>query len=131
MKWLSIFFYSLLIAACFFPWVTIESRNIVISGLDGSALGYGKPGMLHITLSVLTIAFLLLGKVWSMRTAFFLGAFNIAWAARNFLALSACSGGICPVRHTALYVVLGASLLGLLALLFVKGGPRVAPPQRP
>ena len=123
MKWLSIIFYLLVIGACFFPWVTIESRNIVISGLDGSALGYGKPGLLHITLSVLVICFLLFGKMWSMRTAFFMGAFNIAWAARNFLALSACSGGICPHRHPALYVVLAASFLGLFFLLFIKGAP--------
>jgi len=120
MKWLSVFFYLLVIAACCFPWIRIESKNIVVSGLDGSALGYGKPGLMHMTLSALVIIFLLAGRIWSIRTAFFLGAFNIAWAARNFLALSACSGGICPQREPALFVVAAASLLGLLFLLFIR-----------
>jgi hypothetical protein len=58
---------------------------------------------------------LLLNKIWSIRTAFFISAFNIAWGIRNFIVISACSGGLCPEKHTAIYVIL-IGPLGLIAL---------------
>jgi hypothetical protein len=47
-------------------------------------------------------------------------ALNISWAARNYFLISACAGGECPEKKTALYVVLVSSLVMLVAALFPK-----------
>ena len=127
MKGLAILTALVLIAACFFPWVSIENKNISISGFSSDISTFGQPGLLHFVLCTLYILFLLINRVWSVRTAFFISAFNIAWAVRNFILISACSGGICPVKHPALYIVLVSSILILVMTLFVdmKGKLRV------
>ncbi|MGZ3887440.1 MAG: hypothetical protein ACXVBR_11610 [Flavisolibacter sp.] len=120
MKWVSITAILALIASCFFPWISIESRNIVATGFHAEAVRFGKPGWIHLVLGVLFIFLVLLNRIWSLRTAFFISAFNIAWAVRNFIALSSCSGGECPTKHPALYVVLIASILAAVCMLFIE-----------
>jgi len=111
-RWLSILIAVIIITACFFTWVSVESKNFFVGGFYSSANSrFGEPGILHIVFCSIYILFLLLNKIWSMRTAFFVSAFNIAWAIRNFFVLSACSGGTCPEKHTALYTVLIGSIL--------------------
>lgn len=123
MKWLAIAVTLVLLLACWYPWVTIESKNIIITGFHTEGTKFGKPGIFHYFLSVLFIIFILINRVWSLRTAFFIGAFNIAWAVRNFILISTCSGGICPEKQPALYIVLFTSILATIAALFVN------PPQ--
>lgn len=120
MKWLALISIVVLISACFFPWISVESKNVVVSGMNTSHTNFGKPGLLNIFLTILIAFFLLAGKVWSKRAAFFVAAFNIAWAVRNFIILSACSGGICPEKHTALFVFLIASIAILIFTLFAE-----------
>ena len=119
LKWLSLCFVLALMASCFYPWVSIESKNIVVTGFSAERIHFGKPGYLHVFLSSLFILFLLLHKIWSLRAAFFISAFNVAWGVRNFIALSACSGGECPVKHAALYIVLLAPMAAAVSMLFV------------
>ena len=119
MKWLSLAFVAALIISCFYPWVSLENKNIVISGFHAEAIGFGKPGLIHVVLSFLFVLFLLLDKIWSLRTAFFVSAFNIAWRVRNFMALSSCSGGECPTKHFALYIVLIAPILATVFMLLI------------
>jgi hypothetical protein len=119
-KWLPLLMAIILITACFFPWVTIEQKHITIGGFHSDIPNYGKPGIIHTAIPVICLLFLFFNKPWSVRAAFFMSAFNIAWAFRNFALISACRGGICPVRHTALYVVVAASILFTISILFVK-----------
>lgn len=120
-RWISIFIAGILIAACFFPWVIIEEK-IIVSGFQSDIESYGKPGFVHLFLSVLYILLLLIGRSWSTISAFFIIAFNIAWAIRNFLKISACSGGECPEKQPALYIILFCSIAlpVLTALIKVK-----------
>jgi hypothetical protein len=120
MKWLSLASIVALIISCFYPWISIEQKNIVVSGFHAESIGFGKPGWIHVIFSGIFIIFLLLNKVWSLRAAFFISAFNIAWAVRNFIALPACSGGICPTKHLALYVVLISPILAAIFLLLIN-----------
>jgi hypothetical protein len=73
---------------------------------------------MHLLFLALFLPFFAVNKVWSIRAAFFTAAFNLAWAARNFIAIGACSGGTCPRRHFALYIVLVGSALIPVALLW-------------
>lgn len=117
-NWLSLFFLAFLLVACYNTWITIPGKNITVSGFDASAIGYGKPGMMHIILCVLILIFLLIGKVWSKRTAFFISAFNIAWAIRNFITISTCQGGVCPVKHFWFYMMLFSAFAITITILF-------------
>jgi hypothetical protein len=91
----------------------------MITGMKAEAINFGKPGLLHIVLSVLMILLLLLNKMWSLKTAFFISAFNIAWSLRNFISISACSAGICPTKHMALYIILIAPVAATVFLLLI------------
>jgi hypothetical protein len=92
----------------------------MVSGFHAEAIGFGKPGYIHLVLSALFFLLLLLNKIWSLRTAFFVSAFNIAWGVRNFIALSSCSGGQCPTKHIALYVVLIAPVAATVFMLLIR-----------
>lgn len=105
----------LLIASCFFPWVTIESKNITISGMDTEGTNFGKPAYMHFLLASLVIIFLLLKKGWAHKMAIFFAALNLGWALRNFFIISMCRGGECPEKHIAIYLVF---LFAVLIILF-------------
>lgn len=119
MRWLAILAACILIISCFFPWVTVNaSKEFVATGFDAVAIGFGKPALVHTFFSVLFIIFLLIRRIWSLRTSFFISAFNVAWAIRNFVLMGTCRDGICPTKHTGIYVMLTSSILMLVFILF-------------
>ena len=107
-----------LIIACFLPWVYIESGNITVTGLQAKGTSFGKPGMFHIVFAVIYLALLAVPRIWSRRLNMLFTAFNIAWAVRNFMMVSACYGGECPEKKFGLYLVLIASGFMLFTVLF-------------
>ena len=120
MKWIGILAALALIISCFFPWVFIESKNITVTGIGSAGTNFGKPGYFHFFLGVVYCLFTLISRVWAKRWNLLIVALNIAWAARNYFIISACSGGECPEKKAALYVVLISSLVMLVAALFPK-----------
>lgn len=117
MKWVGFLAALIVIGCCFFPWVIIDSKNLIISGIDATGTNYGKPGYFNILLSSVYLLFTLFPKVWAKRTNLFLSTLNLAWSFRNFILLAKCEGGDCPSRQPALTVLLIASLVMLVALL--------------
>ena len=117
MRWTAILLAAAVIASCFFPWVTYEGGDVV-EGFNSSNKIWGRPGLIHVLFCSLFILLMVTGKLWSMRIAFFVSAFNIAWAVRNFFMIPACEAGVCPEKHTAIYILLTASVLSTIALLF-------------
>jgi len=127
MRWLSILTAALIITSSFYTWVSVDETNFFVGGFYSSeASRFGQPGLFHVIFSVIIILLLLIGKLWSYRTAFFISAFNIAWAVRNFMLIPACSGGVCPEKHTALYVI----LFGSIALIVFTAMVEVKPKQK-
>ncbi len=118
MKWLAIGSGIVLILACFMPWVTIDSKNIVISGVDATGTSFGKPGYMHFLLAAISIILLLIQKTLAVRIAIFLTAFNAAWSVRNFIVISACYGGICPEKQAGLYLIVASSMVMMIGNLF-------------
>lgn len=106
---------ALLVASCYLPWMTIESRGIKINGVDTTGTTFGNPAYFHFFWVGLYFLFLLIDKVWSRRVAMVFAAFNFAWAVRNFLLIPTCQMGECPEREIGLYLLLFSSL----ALFFV------------
>jgi hypothetical protein len=118
MRWAAIASGVVLMIACFFPWVTIESKDIVVSGVRATGTLFGKPGYMHLLMAVLTILLLVTRKVLALRISIFLTAFNAAWSIRNLIVISACYGGICPQKQVALYIVVLSSVAMLGFNLF-------------
>lgn len=119
-RWLAVLAAALIITACFFTWVSVEETDYFIGGFySGNKNQFGKPGILHVIFCGICILFFLMNKVWSLRAAFFISAFNVAWAIRNFFLISACSEGVCPEKHTALYVILIASFALIILSAFI------------
>ena len=119
-KWLNILIALLLIVSCFFPWVIIESKNIVISGVSAEGTRYGKPGYLNIFLTGIVFILSFIPRLWAQRICLFVAAFNLGWTLRNFILLSACEAGECPQRQPAFFVLLISSILLLVAVIFQK-----------
>jgi hypothetical protein len=120
MKWIGSLAALALIIACFFPWVFIESKNITVTGIGSMGTNFGKPGYFHFFLAAMYLLFTFIPRVWAKRWNLLIIALNISWAARNYFLISACAGGECPEKKTALYVVLVSSLVMLVAALFPK-----------
>src|SRR5258706_1940209 len=118
MKWIGLLSAVLLIVSCFTPWLFIESKNLTISGVDATGTNFGKPGYFHFIMTGIYIIFTLIPRVWSQRSNLLICAFNLAWAIRNFIIISACRMGECPAKETGLYLSLLASALMLLSSFF-------------
>ncbi|MGF7231906.1 hypothetical protein [Arachidicoccus sp.] len=117
---LGIAFSFLLIVACFLPWCSIASKNIVISGMETTGTVLGKPGYMHIFFAVFSILFFSIPKVWSKRINLVVMALNFAWAMRNYLLMSTCSAGDCPEKKIGIYLVIISSILMFLMAFLPK-----------
>lgn len=118
MKWIGLAAAVLMIVSCFTPWVFIESRNITVSGIDSTGTNFGKPGYFHFLMTFLFLAFSFIQRVWAKRINLLVTALNLGWAVRNFLIISACMGGDCPVKKSGLFGIVLASVIMLVAALF-------------
>lgn len=122
-RWIGIIIAFILIASCFMPWVTIESKQITITGFDTKGTNFGQPALVHIILASSYIILLLINRLWSLITSFFLSAIIMAWSIRNFLIISACFAGECPAKHFGLYLMLFsacATIFFFIVLLFIQ-----------
>jgi len=118
MKWIGLLVSISLVIACFMPWVTIDSKSLVLSGVDTSGTTFGKPGYFHFFLVVFFIFCTFVQKVWAKRLNLLITALNIGWAVRNFFIIAGCSGGECPVRKAGIWIILLSSVLMLITALF-------------
>lgn len=120
-KWILLVVALIVLLSVFFPWVIIESKNIVVSGMQAARTAYGKPGLFSLFFAGLVFIFSLVPRIWAHRICIFSGALNIGWALRNFLILSTCQGGECPQRQAAFYIYLFSSILLLIVVLVQEG----------
>jgi len=110
----------LLVFFCFLPWSYIASNQITISGFNAEGTSFGRPGMLHIYLSVVLLTFFALPKIWAKRTNLFIATLNVAWSIRNYILISACLFGECPEKKIALYGIVICSAIILVMTLLPK-----------
>lgn len=118
MKWIGVLSAVLLTAACFFPWVFIESKSITVSGISSAGTSFGKPGYFHFIMIAFFIFFNFTAKVWAKRSNLLIAALNLAWAVRNYIIISSCYMGDCPAKKISIFLLIPASILMLLAAMF-------------
>lgn len=117
-KWPGVIAALLLITACFMEWVYIVSKKISVTGLESTGTSFGKPGLIHLILSILFIVFSLIPRLWAKRANAAVAALNVGWAIRNYMLISGCSGGECPEKQFALYLLLICSVVMMIASWF-------------
>jgi hypothetical protein len=113
------------IGVCFMPWCIIVSHNIIVSGIEAKGTDFGRPGLMNIVFSTLSILFFLTPKIWAKRINVLIAALNIAWSFRNYLVVTSCDGGECPEKKAGIFLLLILSAI-ILAMTFF---PRIALPQ--
>ena len=118
MKWMGIIAVLTLIAACFIPWVYIESKLITVTGVSAEGTNFGKPGYLHFIFSFLFILCTFIPRIGAKRVNLIVTGLNLAWAIRNYFVITACAGGDCPEKQAGLWLALIASVVMLLSALF-------------
>ena len=117
-KWTSILSAIVLFVACFLDWIVVESRGIVVSGMDAGGTSFGKPGLMHLLLTILFLALMFTPKVWARRWNLAVVALNLGWALRNYFLITICRGGECPTKLPGIYLVMICSVIMLLGALF-------------
>ena len=108
----------LLVISCFLTWVTIASKNIVITGLDAAGTNYGRPGYFNLLMTLFFVVFTLIPKIWAKRINLLVTALNFAWTIRNYFVITACMAGECPEKHSGIFLLILASVLMLISSLF-------------
>lgn len=116
-KWLGILFFAVLVISCFSPWVTVPSRNLVISGVSAEGTNFGKPGYFNLFFGFFFLIFHLTPRLWAKRWNLLVVALNLAWAIRNYFLLTACREGECPFKETGLFLMIIASVCMLISAL--------------
>lgn len=99
-------------------WVFIASKKISVTGLESTGTDFGKPGALHLILCGAFIVFSLIPRIWAKRVNALVAALNMGWAIRNYLLITGCSGGECPEKQLAIYLLMICSLVMLIASWF-------------
>lgn len=106
------------ILSCFLTWISIPELGIRVSGFSSEGTRFGKPGLMNAIMSAIAFILFLVPAIWAKRANLFFTGFNMAWAIRNFILLTMCHGGDCPVKETGLYLFLGATVLQLIMAVF-------------
>jgi hypothetical protein len=109
-----------IIGICFMPWVTIASKDLVISGMNAKGTDFGTPGKVNLFFSVIMAVFFALPKVWAKRTNVFISALNFSWSIKNYIVLTTCMMGICPEKQLAIIALVAASGICMLMTFFPK-----------
>jgi hypothetical protein len=107
-----------LIIFCFQTWVVLPTTQVAITGINTPGTHFGKPALVNLFFSSLAAVFFLIPTIWSKRTNIFMTTINIAWAIRNYVMVSTCSGGECPEKKAGIYIlVVAAGIMLLMSLL--------------
>ncbi|MBO9619418.1 MAG: hypothetical protein J7539_10325 [Niabella sp.] len=117
-QWIALLAALLLAIGCFMPWAIIASQNLTLSGVDTTGTRFGKPAYNHFFLDAVILILTFIPKLWAKRMNLLFGVLNLGWAIRNFILFSRCEAGDCPERQIGLFLVLIASVILMLTILF-------------
>lgn len=111
----------LIVLICsFLPWSIVVSEHITISGFDTKGTRFGRPGLFLNFFTGISLLLFIIPTIWAKRTNIFLGALVFAWSVRNYILVSTCLMGECPVKQPALYVLVTASFVVMIMTLLPK-----------
>lgn len=110
----------LMTVACFLPWSIIESKQLTITGMQTVGTSFGRPGLFLLIFGSIGFILFALPMIWAKRTNVFVSAIVLAWAIRNYILVSTCMFGECPVKQPALYVLVVCAVVIQLMSFFPR-----------
>jgi hypothetical protein len=110
----------IIIVSAFLPWLTVESRHLVFTGLQTKGSNFGEPGKLNIVLSVIAALLMIVQKQWAQRVNVFVTGFLIAWTFRNMVLFARCEMGECPEKEIGLYLSLAGAIVAFISVIATK-----------
>jgi len=118
--WIGILACVVLMVSCFLPWVYYADIGQHFTGFYSYQNEYGKPGKLLVTMSAVTMSFMLIPKVWAKRANLFISALVVAYAVKTYILFSSCYNNYCPQKLFSIYLMLCSTVVMLLASIFPK-----------
>lgn len=118
LQWAGIAACLSLMVSCFLPWVFYADINQTFTGFYSYHNEYGKPGKFLLVFGLLALCFMLLPKVWAKRANLFICALTLAYAVKTFILFGSCYNNYCPQKLVSLYLMVGSSVLMMLASVF-------------
>jgi hypothetical protein len=109
-----------LIICCFIPWAYYPDLQQNFTGFYSKGNNYGKPGETFIFLSIISIVFFLIPRLWAKRANQFTAVLIFSYALKTYLLFAACYLGICPQIKIGLYGMLAFSLVVLVCSLLSR-----------
>lgn len=117
-QWIGIAASILLVIAGFLPWTYHPDLNKNFTGFFTENNVYGKPGNVFVVLSIITIVFFAIQRVWAKRWNMFINALVLSYAIKSFIMYSGCYRGICPDKLAGLWIMLASAVLMMVMALF-------------
>jgi hypothetical protein len=114
-NWIGVAASLLLIAVCFFPWTYYPDLDKTFSGFFSEGNRYGKPGKVFIFFAVPAIVLFIIPQLWAKRVNMLITVLALSFAIRSYVVFTACYHGICPEKRAAVFVVLIAPVIMVLA----------------
>ena len=118
LHWLGLSACVLLIISCFLPWAYYKDIDTTFTGFYSLQNHYGKPGLLLSLIATLVFILTLLPKIWAKRANLFLGALAVGYAIKSFVLFTSCYNAYCPERRIGIYLMLGSTIVMLIATIF-------------
>jgi hypothetical protein len=117
-QWIGIVAAIILVVAGFLPWTYHPDLNKNFTGFFSENNIYGKPGYVFVVMSIITIVFFAIQRVWAKRWNMFICALVLSYAIKSFIMFSGCYRGICPDKLAGLWLMLAAAVLMMVMALF-------------
>lgn len=112
----------LLVASCFMPWAYYPDLQTSFTGFYSHKNFYGKPGKFLTMLSLLSLACMLVPKLWAKRAHLFIAALMVGYAIKSYILFTSCYNAQCPEKRAGIFLMLFSALAVLLASFLPSNG---------
>ena len=118
--WLGIVACIALIVSCFVEWAyfDINAEKVEFTGFYSYQNYYGKPGKFLVVAGAIALLLMLLPKLWAKRVNLFVCALTVGYAVKTYILYTSCYNAYCPEKRAGIYLMLGSSLVMLMASVF-------------
>ncbi|MCS3800686.1 hypothetical protein [Niastella sp. OAS944] len=117
-QWIGIAVAIILVLSGFLPWTYHPDLDKSFTGFFSENRAYGKPGNVFAVMSVITITFFAIQRIWAKRWNVFICAIVLAYALRCYIVYTGCYRGTCPDKKIGIWVMLLSAIVMMLMALF-------------
>lgn len=119
-KWIGIAAAVLLAVSCFMPWTYYPDLNKNFTGFFSEQNTYGRPGILLVSLAVITILLTLIPRIWAKYWNIFFAVICLSYAIKTFILFAGCYSVACPRKLAGIWLMLAMAVMVFVASLFPK-----------